>query len=325
VIKVERSLKECNLEPVSYFYTYSCHEDERSLCQLEMRAFFGYDTNSSILESKTPINPSRSPFINERIDVIFKGKSLEEIALQVQDLRIVKSTFKVMFVKHFDLELDEKVGFKKRRAIEREIGLQIKGKVDLATPELLFGIMKVKGEWVFGKYGKSEAVWLQHQRKPHQYSTALSTRVARAIVNIAVPTPNGICAIDPCCGIGTVLVEALSMGINIVGRDINPLVLPGARENISHFGFKTEVTLGDIRAVSNYYDVAIIDMPYNLCSVITSKEKLEMIQSARQFSQKLVIVTIEPMDSVIEAAGFEIVDRCVVKKSTFSREIIVCQ
>jgi 23S rRNA G2445 N2-methylase RlmL len=115
------------------------------------------------------------------------------------------------------------------------------------------------------------------------------------------------------------------MGINIVGRDINPLVLPGARENISHFGFKTEVTLGDIRAVSNYYDVAIIDMPYNLCSVITSKEKLEMIQSARQFSQKLVIVTIEPMDSVIEAAGFEIVDRCVVKKSTFSREIIVCQ
>ncbi|MDT8860988.1 hypothetical protein N0O92_12165 [Alkalihalobacillus sp. MEB130] len=69
----------------------------------------------------------------------------------------------------------------------------------------------------------------------------------------------------------------------------------------------------------------IIDMPYNLCSVITSQEKLEMIQSAHKFSGKLVLVTIEPMDSVIEEAGYEIVDRCVAKKGTFSREIIVCQ
>ncbi|GAA3334615.1 hypothetical protein GCM10020331_103270 [Ectobacillus funiculus] len=73
------------------------------------------------------------------------------------------------------------------------------------------------------------------EKKPHSYSTSLSTRVARAVANIAVPDPTGIKAIDPCCGIGTVLVEALSMGINIVGSDINPLVLPGARENIAHF------------------------------------------------------------------------------------------
>jgi 23S rRNA G2445 N2-methylase RlmL len=115
------------------------------------------------------------------------------------------------------------------------------------------------------------------------------------------------------------------MGINIVGRDINPLVLPGARENISHFGFKTEVTLGDIRAVSNYYDVAIIDMPYNLCSVLSSSVQLEMLESARRFAVKVIIITVEMIDSLIEKAGFVIVDRCVAKKGRFSRQVIVCE
>ena len=177
--------------------------------------------------------------------------------------------------------------------IEREIGLHIPGEAELINPELLFGIMYVNGRWVFGKYFKNEAIWLQHQKKPHSYSTALSTRVARSVANIAVPNPTGIKAIDPCCGIGTVLVEALSMGIDIVGSDINHLILPGVRENIAHFGLVGEVTLKDIRNVTDSYDVAIIDMPYNLCSVITPEEQLEMLQSTRRFANKVVIITIE--------------------------------
>lgn len=96
------------------------------------------------------------------------------------------------------------------------------------------------------------------------YSTALSTRVARAVANIAIPHPKGVRAIDPCCGIGTVLVEALSMGINIVGRDINPRVVLGSRKNIAHFELEGTVEIGPIAEVVDDYDVAIIDMPYNL-------------------------------------------------------------
>ncbi|MFC0471501.1 TRM11 family SAM-dependent methyltransferase [Halalkalibacter kiskunsagensis] len=318
-------MNDFNLDLLSYIYTYSCREDERSLCQLEMRAIFGRDIETSILESSIPIDPSRSPFIKERIDVIFKGTCLEDIALRLKKLQTVEATFKVVFVKNDDLGQDEKIGFKKRREIEREIGLQINGEVDLLKPELLFAIMKVNEGWIFGKYIKSEAIWLHHQRKPHQYSTALSTRVARAIVNIAAPNPNGVKLIDPCCGIGTVLVEALSMGMDIVGRDLNRLVIPGARGNIAHFGFHAEVTLGDIRDVTENYDVAIIDMPYNLCSVLSKEDQLEMLESARIFAKKVVIITIETIDSIIEKAGLVIVDRCVAKKGGFTRQIIVCE
>lgn len=311
-------------ESMNSIYHYSCREEERSLCALEMRSFFGMDSKSNILESNVKIDPSRSPFIKERIDIIFEGQNLQDIVEQVKGLPLLHSTFKVIFVKNSDLGQSEKVGFKERRTIEREVGLHIPGEADLLNPERIFGIMIVNGRWIFGKHLKNEAIWLRHQKKPHSYSTALSTRVARSVANIAVPNPMGIKAIDPCCGIGTVLVEALSMGIDIVGSDINPLILPGVRENIAYFGLEGEVSLRDIRNVTDRYDVAIIDMPYNLCSVITPEEQLEMLQSARKFAGKLVIITIEPIDSIIDRAGFEIVDRCIVKKGLFVRQVIVC-
>lgn len=314
-----------NMEPMSYIYNYACREGENALCALEMRSFFGEESQSSTLESCLEIDPSRSPFIRERIDVIYEGYHLQDIMKKVKDLQITKGTFKVIFVENGDLAESEKVGFEERRKIEREIGLHIPGEADLINPQLLFGIMNVNGRWVFGHYYKNKATWLHHQNKPHSYSTSLSTRVARAVANIAVPHPTGIKAIDPCCGIGTVLVEALSMGIDIVGSDINPLILPGARENIAHFGLVGEVACKDIRNVSGSYDVAIIDMPYNLFSMITPEEQLEMLESTRKFAKKVVIVTIEQIDSIIVSAGFEIVDRCVVKKGMFIRQVIVCE
>lgn len=304
----------------TFIYTYASYEDERSLVALEMHSLFGVESETSILESQVKIDPSRSPFIKERISVIFEGDSLQALLKQVATFQVSGERFKVIYVKNGSME----VAFEERRAIEKEVGLHINGVADIHHPDRLFAVMNLNGRWVFGDYLESESVWFRHQQKPHSYSTALNTRVARAVVNIAIPDPSGIKAIDPCCGIGTVLVEALSMGIEMVGSDRNPLVLRGARENIAHFGLTCEVKLADIRDITNYYDVAIIDLPYNLCSVITPEEQLEMLQSARRFANKVVIVTVEPIDEILIKAGFVLFDRAVVKKGSFTREVIVC-
>jgi tRNA G10 N-methylase Trm11 len=311
-----------NPKLTTYIYTYSCSEDERSLCALEMRSLFEVESQTSVLESQVKIDPSRSPFIKERMAVIFEGEDLQDLLKQVTTLQLNGATFKVIYVKNSGLA---KVGFDNRRTIEREIGLHINGEADFRNPDRLFGVMDVNGRWVFGDYVESESVWYRHQKKPNSYSTALNTRVARAVVNIAIPDPSGIKAIDPCCGIGTVLVEAISMGIDIVGSDRNHLIIDGARENIVHFGLTGEVTLADIRDVTNHYDVAIIDLPYNLCSVITPEEQLEMLQSARRFAKRVVVVTVERIDKVLINAEFDIIDRAVAKKGLFTREVIVCE
>ncbi|WP_246483859.1 TRM11 family SAM-dependent methyltransferase [Heyndrickxia vini] len=317
-----------NYKPISYVYTYAYRDEEQSLCELELRTLFDINNINNdfrIIESSVKINPSRSPFIKERIDVIYTGNDLQDILQKVKELKVGACTFKVIYVKSADFNQAKKMSFEDRRKIEREIGLHIDGEPDLIGPNRLFGILRIDEKWVFGEYTKNDASWLRHQRKPNSYSTALSTRVARSVVNIAVPNPVGTKAIDPCCGIGTVLVEALSMGIDIVGSDRNYLIVPGVRENLAYFGLEGEVTVRDMNKITEKYDVAIIDMPYNLCSVLPDADKLNMLQSARRFSSKLVVITIEEIDDILLEAGFIITDRAIAKKGTFSRHVIVCE
>src|SRR5690625_613540 len=172
---------------------------------------------------------------------------------------------------------------------------------------------------------RNEAVWLQHVNKPQSYSTALGTRMAIAVANIAVPYPNGVTAIDPCCGIGNVLVEALSMEIDIVGRDINPLVTRGSHENIAYFGYTCDVTTGPIADVTSYYDVAIVDLPYNIFTHTSPEDQLSILKHARRIADKVIVVTIDTIDQLVEAADFQIKDRCIAKKGRFSRQVLVCE
>ncbi|TAA73084.1 TRM11 family SAM-dependent methyltransferase [Planococcus salinarum] len=315
-----------HLTPTGEFiYTFAYTEDEKELCHLEMRAFFGKDTDEKILKTARGIDPSRSPFIKERIEVLLEGAELADILEQTAEINMEAATFKVIFLKINGLASADKVDFGGKREIERQIGAAITGEADVHTPDITFGLIPFGGRWYFGKYQQSEPVWFRHQQKPREYSTALSSRVARAVANIAVPDPAGVKAIDPCCGIGTVLVEALSMGIDIVGRDINPLVVDGSRENIAHFGLTGEVDLGPIADINQQYDVAIIDMPYNLYTHVTPDEQLAILKYAQPITDKLLVVTIETIDHMIEEAGFTITDRCIAKKSLFLREILVCE
>ncbi len=308
-----------------YIYTYVRHTDEYELCSLEMRSFFGFDVKSNVLMSDISINPSRSPFIKERLAVMFEDESFEKLLAMVENVILTDTTFKVVCLNTLVLDATPKIGHPKRRKLEREIGLRIQGEPDLDHAQTIFGVLQIGASWYFGELTESEAVWFTHQQKPHMYSTALSTHVARAVANIAAPHPVGISVIDPCCGIGTVLVEALSMGINIVGRDINPLVVLGSRKNIAHFGLEGEVTVGPIADVTEEYDVGIIDMPYNLFTHISVEGQFAIIKEARRFAKKLIVITIDTIDHMIIEAGYTITDRCVVKKGHFERQILVCQ
>ena len=308
-----------------YFYTFSHHKDEYELCRMEMRSFFDFDTSANYLSSSIAIDPSRSPFMVDRLEVIYEGASLHDIKTSIIQFFGASPNYRVDSLNHMDLGTTKKIPHSNRRTIEREIGLCIDGEPDLENPEILYGILTLDDQWYFGKLLKSISVWREHVHKPNSYSTALNTRVARAIANIAVPNPENMKVIDPCCGIGTVVIEALSMGIDIVGRDIKPLVCKGARENIAYFGLNGEITKGPIEEVTEHYDVAIIDLPYNIYTHISRQEQFEIIQHARRIANKVLVVTIEGIDDLIEEAELVIVDQCIARKHLFERQILLCE
>jgi tRNA G10 N-methylase Trm11 len=310
---------------LGYVYTYACHEDEADLCRLELQCIFGVEPASSgYIESELNIDPSRSPFIKQRVSLMFIGVSSTDLAEQVTTIELNEATFKVTYLEAESNSTLTPMNFAEKRAVEREVGWQIRGKAEMRTPERVFALLRLADRWLFGECWTNKAIWLEHKNKPQNYSTALNTRLARAAVNIAVPNPEGIKAIDPCCGIGTVLIEARSMGIDIMGYDLNPLAVMGARVNLAHFGLACSVTVGDMRFIEGSFDAAILDLPYNLCSVISPDEQLEMLESAHNLARRVVIITAESMDSLIFRAGFVIRDRCVVKKGSFTRQVIVC-
>ncbi len=310
--------------PNEFIYTYAYTPDEEALCFLEMRALFGHDTNGKIVKSSTGIDAGRSPFMKERIEVLYETAELADMLQQVEAINLDGQTFKVLFLKINDLSDANKVEYNEKRSIEFRFGQAIEGQADMHHPDVTFGLMPYGGRWYFGYYTVSDALWFKHLKKPRQYSTALSTKMARAIANIAVPAITGVRAIDPCCGIGTVLVEGLSMNMNIVGRDMNPLVVEGSIENLAHFGLSGEVIHGPISEVAQQYDVAIIDMPYNLFTLSTKADQLSILMHASRFAKKMVLATMDNMDDMIDAAGFEVLDRCIAKKAGFTREIVVC-
>jgi hypothetical protein len=79
-----------------------------------MRSLLGEDSRSSTLESNLKIDPSRSPFIRERIDVVYEGYHLQNLVKHV----VVDGTFKVIFIQNSDVAQPEKFDFKERQRIE---------------------------------------------------------------------------------------------------------------------------------------------------------------------------------------------------------------
>lgn len=309
---------------MTFIYTANWSEDDAALAGMELRAFFG-ESARDMIKTNRNIHASRSAFVREKLTILIEAGSKEELIKQAASLSAGEQTFKVVFMKQTDLPPSEQVDYKGRMEIERAVGWEINGEADMKKPDVLYGIAVCGGKWHLGLYERNKRPWEQRVKKPREYSTALSARDARVAANIAVPHPEGKKAIDPCCGIGTVVVEALAMGIEMDGRDQNPAAADGAKENVTHFGLTGSVEHGAIEDALSGYDAAVIDMPYNLCSHFSDRALQSIVTNARRIASRAVIVSIDPIDEMIETAGFRIAEKAVAKKGTFERRWYVCE
>jgi len=84
---------------------------------------------------------------------------------------------------------------------------------------------------------------------------AISPRLSKILVNLS-QTKQGQTLLDPFCGIGVILQEALVQGINVVGVDINSTAIDGAKKNTEWTKNKyrakanSKILIGDSRKVS---------------------------------------------------------------------------
>lgn len=303
-----------------YLYTTNYSKDEESLCKMEVKCLFNKHLDKKHLFSDIYVDPSRSPFIKKCISIMYTGETMKQIIDQIVMNKLTGVNYKVAYIN----ATDEIMGFHKVRSIEFEIGFNILGEAKMKNPEITFGITKVDNKWVFGECESNASDWLFHNKKPFSYSNALKVNVSRSLVNIAVGNNLNSTVVDPCCGIGTVLIEAISMGINIKGFEINPRIGGNAKINLRYFGYEDVITIGDMNDIQNKFNVAIVDLPYGIFTQITPGEQLAIMHSTRRIADRMVIITFEDMEQQITSVGFHIDDRCTVSKGTFKRHIYIC-
>ena len=159
---------------------------------------------------------------------------------------------------------------------------------------------------------------------PHSYSNGLSLKMARAIINIAVQNNLDSKVIDPCCGIGTVVLEGLDLGIDIKGIEISKQIAHNARNNIEFFGYDRDIIIcNDMHNLKGKYDVAIIDIPYGIFSPITYEDQVKIIKTSRKLAEKVILISFEDMDKELMQEGFKVIDKGTIVKNRFTRYITI--
>lgn len=304
-----------------YLYVINYAEGEESLCRLEMKILFNQAFDEKWILSDIAIDPSRSVFIKERLTIYYDADSFESLHEQVLNQSMSFETFKLLFMRF----KNQTIGYQERLKRLYAIGSLIGGEADMYAPKQLLGLTELNGRWYFGTLEQNCNEWVQHENKPHSYSFSLSVRVSRAVANLAVGHQFDKKIIDPCCGAGTVVLEVLTVGGDIVGNELNPKVAWKAQENLKHYGYDDVIQIGDIQEIEQHYDTAIVDLPYGHFNPISPEIQQMIIENARRIADELIIVTQVKMDEQLKVAGFEIVEQCEAIKGKFTRYITVCR
>ena len=308
----------------NYIYSFSYDNTESELCKLESRYIFNKEEKNKLLFSDIKAEPSSSAFIKKRLDIILFSKDYSTLINEIIKENICVEGFKVEY-----LVLDgDTTKYAERLDKLRGIGYAIEGNPEYHNPIIIYALCYYEDIWYFGVLVKNNFTWHKHKQKPYSYSNSINIHIAKALVNIASKANKEKKLLDACCGVGTIMLEACFAGNNIEGCEINWKVCRQARENLSHFNYTTNVYRSDIKDISNKYDAAIIDLPYNLFSYADDATVLHIIESTVEITDRLVIVSISDIANLISKAGLRISDYCSVskkRKANFARKIWVCE
>ncbi|MEK6906403.1 MAG: methyltransferase domain-containing protein [Nanoarchaeota archaeon] len=142
--------------------------------------------------------------------------------------------------------------------------------------DLYFGIVKEKCDY--------EDIEARDMNKPvRREQLSISPRIAKIMINLSGVREGGK-LLDPFCGVGTILQEALIQHIQVAGIDIDKEAIEGARPNLKHSKFSEKdylLILNDSRKASvGEYDVIVTEPDLGeLLRDIPTKRKAEEIIS----------------------------------------------
>jgi len=298
-----------------YLYITTRSEPEIQLIEAECLAITGSAPDDrGIALSEREADVSRASYVKTCMKVLIRVSELSHLYNQLEKLGLSSEQFRVSVVKlPRRLHLDS-------QQVMHQVGARIGGTPNLSSPRTVFLVVATEEEiWLGEVLSEASGAWSEHSQKAHLYSSALPTRLARAMINlVAVP---GDRIIDPCCGSGTILIEATSIGVRSVGCDINPKLATISAENLRHFGLSSLVLVADARDIKGDFDAVVTDLPYGRNCPMDEQLCSEILQNMKNLAHKAAVVTGEDMSGLLLQMGYDVDKVISVPKTSLTRYI----
>ncbi len=311
-----------------YFYRVVSPPGHDELARLEFEALTGdrapehppWDEREdpsdhpSLLWARTGVDVGRSAYVAECCRLLARGATLEEMLAASEKLGLRMERFRV----HARRRRGTNVHGSPQ--IERAVADTISGHPDLSRPAIELIALAHEGEWLLGELvSRTSNGWLGHEQRPHQYSSALPPRIARAMVNLVAAPGDRL--IDPCCGSGTALVEAGHMGIEPFGWEINQTVAEQAAANICHHGQVAWLVVGDGRTAKGRWDGAVLDLPYGISAERNEEVSRGLVEHALEVARLVAVVTVDDLDDFFAERGAETLGIAKMVKNKLRRKV----
>lgn len=301
-----------------YLYHLNYPKEEENLCHLEMNQLFKKDIHPHFVLSKQNYPAYQSVFFKEKLTIQIAATTFDQLYQALQQATTIIDQFKLHFI-----HIDDTLSYEQRIAAIKKASQAIKATSNIRDPQINYGITYLNHTWYFGLLEKDHQHWKKHLTKPQSYSQSLPIRLARSLVNIASQGNPSCHLLDPCCGVGTVVLEAKALNQTISASDIHKGMTWKANRNLSYFGYEPLVKQSDISDLVGNYDAIILDIPYNLYSNITTQEQTKILQACFRLSHRLILITHENLSNHLTQIGWHIEQHCEIKKMKFIRHIFV--
>jgi len=261
---------------------------------------------------------ARAAYVQTGLRVVARAPTFPELVQAVADASFDADRFRIEL--H---DPSRRLGMSTQRAAIALADV-IPAGPDLDRPQHRFVVVSRRDDVLFGKVvAETDAAYRVHDSKPWTTSSSLDARFARALVNLV---PRAASIIDPCCGAGSIVLEAASLGLAATGVDWKPAMVGMTRENLAHFGYAANVERADSRAIDITADAVVTDLPYGHAIDADDDVVRAIIGRGRVMAPVGVYVAPVDISEWLAAAGYERIDvTTVLKRAGFTRHIHIAR
>jgi tRNA G10 N-methylase Trm11 len=255
---------------------------------------------------KTIDNISRAAYLSTGLHLIAHAGTLEALAAEVKRISFSVDKFRIICI-----NLSTQRHVHRRNAI-LVIADAIQGLPDLDHPQRRFLIIiRDNGLYLGEIQVEPTRSYLKHDTKPYRTSSSLPSQLARALVNLAYPART---IFDPCCGTGSILLEACALDLTATGMDRNPKMVGMSRQNLLSFGYQAVVRLGDARQCTNPVEAIVTDLPYGLFLELDEANVRSILHQMASQAPLGIYVAGQDISTWLQEAGYRQIEVYRVRK-----------